>query len=293
MTPSREDALIRLKAFSLKIALLMFPLIFSLSSSAAEEKSAGPSQPATAASQSVSGSSPGPQNFIEASSGIEFIFIKGGQFEMGDVFGDGHSDEKPVHSVTVKDFYIGKLEVTQAQWEKVMGFNPSESKGENLPVDSVSWLDAHEFVEKLNEISSSGYKFRLPSEAEWEYAARSGGKKEKWSGTSDQNLLMAYSWMNTPGEETTHPVGFRMSNGLGLHDMSGNVREWCEDWYLRSSYSMEKKNDSDPPYPDIDRVTRGGSCADAVEDLRTTFRSSFPPEYRSRYLGLRLAAEAP
>lgn len=292
---SGGETLITLRSAICGFALLAIFLSASVPAASSEK------EPTTEASPSPNGLSgagsaqppapPANQSFTDPYSGIEFVFVKGGEFEMGDVFGDGHSDELPVHKVLIKDFYIGKFEVTQTQWEKVMGFNPSEFKGENLPVDSVSWLDAREFIAKLNENSKSGPRVRLPSEAEWEYAARSGGKKEKWAGTTDKNMLFAFGWMNLNSEGKTQPVGFRMPNGLGLHDMSGNVLEWCRDWYLRSSYSMEKKDDSEPPYPDIDRVTRGGACAHPAEELRTSFRSSFPPDYLSRYIGLRLAAD--
>jgi formylglycine-generating enzyme required for sulfatase activity len=122
--------------------------------------------------------------FTDLTTGIQMVFVQGGCYQMGDTFGDGESDEKPVHKVCVHDFYMGKYEVTQGQWKAVMGNNPSNFSncGDNCPVEQVSWADVQQFIQRLN--SRSGKNYRLPTEAEWEYAARSGGKSEKWSGTS-------------------------------------------------------------------------------------------------------------
>ena len=125
------------------------------------------------------------KSYTDPTTGMEFVFVKGGCYQMGDTFGDGYSDEKPVHEVCVDDFYIGKYEVTQAQWEKVMGNNPSYFKNcDNCPVEQVSWNDIQEFINRLNS-KAGGNKYRLPTEAEWEYAARSGEKREKYSGGDD------------------------------------------------------------------------------------------------------------
>ncbi len=129
--------------------------------------------------------------FIFVHAGMEFVEVLGGSFDMGDTFGDGDENEKPVHRVNLDGFRMGKYPVTQAQWQKVMVNNPSEFKGENRPVECVSWDDAQRFIHKLNQQSESQY--RLPTEAEWEYAARSGGKHQKWSGTSDENKLEHYA----------------------------------------------------------------------------------------------------
>jgi len=148
---------------------------------------------------------------------------------MGDTFGDGKKDEKPSHKVCVNDFYLGIYEVTQGQWEKVMGNNPSSfKKGNNYPVERVSWEDVQQFIHRLN--SQTGRKYRLPTEAEWEYAARSGGKQEKYAGTNQEGELKEYAWFTANSDFQTHPVGQKRPNGLGIYDMIGNVSEWCADW---------------------------------------------------------------
>jgi len=137
--------------------------------------------------------------FKDPLTGMEFVGVKGGCYAMGDTFGDGNSDEKPVHRVCLSDFYVGKYEVTQGQREKVMGNNPSSFKGgDNYPVENVSWYDVQEFISRLNRKTSM--KYRLPTEAEWEYAARSGGKQEKWAGTSRESDIDDFAWTDTaPG----------------------------------------------------------------------------------------------
>ena len=205
------------------------------------------------------------------------VFIKGGCYQMGDTFGDGYSDERPEHKVCVDDFYLGKYEVTQKEWLDVMGSNPSQFRncGENCPVENVSWTDVQKFLRKLNE--QTGRKYRLPTEAEWEYAARSGGKKEKWSGTSYKSALPEYAWYssNSGGffsKRKTHPVGGKKPNGLGLYDMTGNVWEWLSDWFRKDYYSNSPLNNPQGPDSGKLRVLRGGSWVDGRGLLRTTFR---------------------
>ncbi|MDP2279759.1 MAG: SUMF1/EgtB/PvdO family nonheme iron enzyme, partial [Nitrospirota bacterium] len=187
---------------------------------------------------------------IDPATGMEIVFVKGGCFQMGDTFGDGESDEKPVHEVCVDDYYIGKYEVTQGQWKAIMGNNPSHFKdcGDNCPVEQVSWNDVQEFIQKLNEKNNppsppftKGGKggFRLPTEAEWEYAARSGGKSERYSGGND---IDSVAWYNKNSGGKTHPVGTKQPNGLGIYDMSGNVWEWVNDWYDEFYYKNSPKN---------------------------------------------------
>jgi len=223
-------------------------------------------------------------DFVDPVTGMEFVCIQGGTFEMGDTFGDGGSDEKPVHSVTLSDFCIGKVEVTQAQWEKVMGSNPSNFKGNDRPVEQVSWDDVQGFLQKLNQ--KSGKKYRLPTEAEWEYAARSGGKQEKWAGTSNENQLGNYAWYNANSGSQTHPVGQKQPNGLGLYDMSGNVWEWCQDWY--GSYSASAQRDPQGPSSGSIRVSRGGSWGNDPRDVRSASRRRWNPGRRYDNLGFRL-----
>ena len=159
---------------------------------------------------------------------------------MGCGLGPGYcqANESPEHEVTVSGFWIGKYAVTQGQWQKVMGNNPSGfQKGDNYPVETVSWDDAKAFILKLN--GKSGCTFRLPTEAEWEYAARSGGKAEKYAGGND---IDAVAWYGANSGKSTHPVGTKAPNGLGIYDMSGNVWQWCEDVYDANAYEKHQRN---------------------------------------------------
>lgn len=182
--------------------------------------------------------------------GIEMVYVKGGTFQMG----GGAYDEKPVHSVTLDDFYIGKYEVTQEQWRAVMGSNPSHFIGDNLPVENVSWDDVQEFIKKLNSITGNTY--RLPTEAEWEYAAR-GGNKRKGYKYSGSNKIEDVAWFDENSGSKTHLVGTKRPNELGIYDMSGNVYEWCQDWY--GSYSSSLQKNPQGPSSGSYRVLRGGS----------------------------------
>ena len=207
--------------------------------------------------------------FADPVTGMEFVFVRGGCYEMGDTFGDGFPWETP-HEVCVNDFYLGKYEVTQRQWKKVMGKNPSNFTGnDENPVECVSWYDAQHFIDRLN--SQSGRNYRLPTEAEWEYAARSGGKKEKFSGTSREEELGEYAWYTYNAEGRPHPVGQGRPNGLGFYDMSGNVWEWCSDWYDENYYKSSPRNNPKGPDDGSLRVRRGGSFSD-LKDLRAAYR---------------------
>ena len=224
---------------------------------------------------------------------IEFVLIKGGCFQMGDTFGDGQADEKPVHTVCVDDYYMGKYEVNQGQWQSVMGSNPSFFKdcGEKCPVEQVNWNDVQEFIKKLN--AKTGKAYRLPTEAEWEYAARSGGKKEKYAGTSSDAELGKYAWYSANAGGSTHPSGQKQPNGLGLYDMTGNVWEWCQDWYGEKYYSQSpRKNPSGPP-SGTRRVLRGGAWLFEPAGIRAAIRYGLVPVSRSDLYGFRLSISVP
>ena len=223
----------------------------------------------------------------DAVTGMEFVAVKGGCFQMGDTFGDGQDDEKPVHEVCVSDFSIGKHEITQGQWQMTMGSNPSvfPSCGDDCPVENVSWNDVHEFILKLN--SQTGKNYRLPTEAEWEYAARSGGKQEKFSGGNDIN---AVAWFAGSSGSKTHPVSRKQANGLGLYDMSGNVWEWANDWYGSSYYTKSPRDNPQGPTTGSGRVLRGGSWGTGPAYVRASYRRTYAPGDCDFLLGFRLVA---
>jgi len=221
---------------------------------------------------------------------MEFVYVKGGCYQMGDTFGDGSSDEKPVHEVCVDDFYMGKYEVTQGQWKAIMGNNPSyfiKDCGDNCPVEQVRWNDIQEFTNKLSQ--KTGKNYRLPTEAEWEYAAKSGGKNEKWAGTSNESELWEYAWYNSNSGSKTHPVGQKKPNGLGIYDMSGNVWEWVNDWYDSNYYKDSPKDNPKGPSRGSSRVGRGGSWYGLARYVRASFRLRSTPGFRHDDFGFRLA----
>jgi sulfatase modifying factor 1 len=224
---------------------------------------------------------------------IELVLIKGGCFQKGDAFGDGQADEQPVHTVCVDDFYIGKYEVTQGQWQSVMGSNPSFFKkcGEKCPVEQVSWNDVQGFITKLN--AKTGKTYRLPTEAEWEYTARSGGKKEKYAGTSSDVELGKYAWYGANSGGRTHPTGERQPNGLGLYDMTGNVWEWCQDWYGEKYYSQSSRKNPTGPTSGARRVLRGGAWIFEPAGIRASARYSLTPDARGDLYGFRLSISVP
>lgn len=206
---------------------------------------------------------------------FEMVKVDGGSYMMGSY--EGYSDEKPVHNETVGTFYIGKTEVTQRLWTAVMGSNPSRFRGENLPVENVTWFDCQEFVERLSRLT--GRIFRLPTEAEWEYAAR-GGNKSRGYTYSGSNDLYRVGWYDENSGGTTHPVGQKLDNELGLYDMSGNVWEWCSDNWSDTYNSPRNSSYS---------VRRGGSWNSNARYCRASNRSYDDRAYRYGDLGLRLA----
>jgi len=229
---------------------------------------------------------------VDPFTGMEFVFVKGGCFLMGDEIGDGNTDEKPVHEVCVADYYLGKFEVTQAQWQKVMGTNPSSRKecGPDCPVESVSWNMVQEFIAKLNSKGTSLY--RLPTEAEWEYAARSGGKKEKWAGVNSVATVGEFAWLGSNSDSAMHKVGLKKSNSLGLYDMSGNAMEWCQDWYAEDYYAGSPKDNPSGPSTGQQRVVRGGDFGREANELRTTHRKKDDVDILDGTYGFRLVRSA-
>lgn len=226
----------------------------------------------------------------EPASGMEFLWVPGGCFQMGDTFGSKASDEKPVHEVCVNGFWLAKFPVTQAQWTAVMGSNPAKFRDNaQNPVDSISWDDAKRFVVRLNALSKGGEVFRLPTEAEWEYACRSGGKREMYAGGQDVGLV---AWYEANSGGTSHPVGTREPNGLGLYDMSGNVFQWVEDMYEKDAYAHHARNN---PLQTTGwgRVARGGYWGGEVNCARCTFRCYQSDRCKPASTGVRLVRVAP
>ncbi len=260
--------------------------------------------------------------------GKRFVFIKGSCFDMGDTFGVGYDDETPVHEVCINDFYIAKYEVTVGEFKKFVsetGYktdaekegwgctinsdatelinkegadwkNPGYLQDDNHPVVQVSWNDAMAYIDWLNH--RTGKKYRLPTEAEWEYAAKSGGKKQKYSwgdnnraeGSSNQQHYKKFQILD--GEDRyvyTSPIGSFDANKLELYDMTSNVSEWCSDWYGEYYYAKSIKHNPQGPSTGDTRVLRGGSCHCEPRFARTSLRLTRAQSYRYYYLGFRLA----
>lgn len=257
------------------------------------------------------------KNFTEKVNDVEFemIYVRGGTFRMGATEEQGTldpwDDEYPLHTVRLLSYYIGKFEVTQGLWEAVMGSNPSSfKKGDNYPVENVSWDGIQTFLSKLSQLT--GKQYTLPTEAQWEYAARfdngintsvyiwcSDGAiafAEAQSASSDENKLMKYSgsdnvdevaWYNENSRKTTHPVGTKQPNVLGIYDMSGNVWEWCSDWF--GPYSSDAQTDPIGPATGTNRVLRGGSWDFIERTCRVSNRGNFNPCDHYYGMGFRLA----
>lgn len=215
--------------------------------------------------------------------GVEFkmVAVEGSTFQMGSE--DGDSDEKPIHQVTLSSFSIGETEVTQELWEAVMGSNPSYFKGSKLPVERVSWNDCQTFITKLNQLT--GQSFRLPTEAEWEYAAR-GSNQSKGFTYAGSNTLDEVAWYYSNSSSKTHDVATKSPNELGLYDMSGNVGEWCQDWY--GNYSSSAQTNPTGPSSGSFRVYRGRGWRYGARNCRVSYRSG-TASYTDYDLGLRLA----
>jgi formylglycine-generating enzyme required for sulfatase activity len=254
----------------------------------------------------------GPAALLPSQDKADLVLVAGGTFSMGDTDGGGESNEKPVHQVTVSSFYMARTEVTQKEFGAVMGINPSQHRGDDRPVENVTWYDAVAFCneksrrEGLRQVYSiSGIQkngdgtintaevsadwratgYRLPTEAEWEYAAK-GGTKSRGYQYSGGNDLAPIAWHGANSNGETHPVGTKQPNELGLFDMSGNVWEWCWDWY--GAYAEGSQTDPHGPAEGSLRVGRGGAWRSPAERERTALRfNNYPPAHRSLLLGFR------
>jgi len=218
------------------------------------------------------------------------VFVAGGTFTMGCTDGEECFEwELPTHQVTLtNDYYIGKYPVTQAQWKAVMGDNPSYfADCDDCPVEMVSWEDVQEFITKLNGMTGKNY--RLSTEAEWEYAARGGNQSKgyKYSGSDDIDTV-AWYWENS--ERKTHSVGTKKLNELGIYDMTGNVWEWCHDWF--AEYTEDPQTNPQGPAAGSSRVFRGGGWYNDADAARVSYRSSNDPNYRDGIIGFRLACSS-
>ncbi|MCL2434687.1 MAG: SUMF1/EgtB/PvdO family nonheme iron enzyme [Lentimicrobiaceae bacterium] len=215
---------------------------------------------------------------------IEMIFVEGGTFMMGCTGEECLSEEVPARQVTLSSYHISKYPVTQKLWKDVMGHNPSHFKGDNLPVEQVGWNDTQDFINKLNQLTGKNYS--LPTEAQWEFAARGGNKSEGYvySGSNDVNLV---AWFGNNSNQRTQPVGTKAPNELGIYDMSGNVYEWVNDWFE----NYKDLSQIDPQGPDYgsSKVARGGGYFSVFWACRATFRVAGAPHQTRDYPGFRLA----
>jgi formylglycine-generating enzyme required for sulfatase activity len=253
-----------------------------------------PTKPKTTPKQTIppSKTTTSPTPAVLSSISANMVYVPGGTFWMGCSPGDTECDvnESPRHQVTLSPYYIGKYEVTQSDWRAVMGSNPSGNNG--CDVCPVAWLSRNavqDFIKKLNQ--QTGLQFRLPTEAEWEYAARGGNKSRgyKYSGSND---ISSVAWYYGNSGDKTHPVGQKQSNELGLYDMTGNVNEWCSDRYGETYYSSSPSSDPQGPWSGEYHVIRGGSYNDDARDCRVSNRGFLPPVFRFGFLfGFRLARD--
>ncbi|HBX50555.1 MAG: hypothetical protein A2275_15675 [Bacteroidetes bacterium RIFOXYA12_FULL_35_11] len=236
-------------------------------------------------------------NLIQAQTSFEknLVLVEGGTFSMGqtdpDISCKGCTkDEQPVHKVTLKSFYIGKYEVTQKEWKEIMGTDPNfEDDCDDCPIEGVSWKDVQAFLVKLNE--KTGKKFRLPTEAEWEYAARGGNKSQGYIYSGSNNHLEV-AWCSLKKDKRIHPVGQKKSNELGIYDMSGNVWEWCQDYYAADYYSKSPAENPPGSATGKDRILRGGSWYGQSFDVRVCTRYRFFPTFQTNANGFRIALSA-
>lgn len=239
-----------------------------------------------------------PQNYVENVEGLnmKMVYVEGGTFQMGatsEQNGEGYDDEKPVHSVTLESYYIAECEVTQEQWQKIMGstIHQQASKagystkgvGNDYPMYYVSWHEAQAFCQELSALT--GKTYCLPTEAQWEYAAR-GGKQSKGYKYSGSYAIDAVAWYDSNSGSTNHPVKGKRANELGLYDMSGSVWEWCSDWY--GSYSSSSQNNPTGASSGEYRVLRGGSWNYRARSCRVSYRNDNTPSNRNYNYGFRV-----
>jgi len=227
-----------------------------------------------------------PEGYVFTVNGVSFtmVDVEGDMFYMGSV--SGETDERPMHVVNLHSFSIGQTEVTQELWEAVMGKNPSETQGGKHPVEMVSWNDCQKFITKLNQLT--GKNFRLPTEAEWEYAARGGNKSRNYT-YSGSNTIDDVGWCYPNSDGTTHEVATKAPNELGIYDMSGNVWEWCQDFYDSNYYYSTTVSNPTGPTSGPLRVYRGGSYTHYDVRSRVSTRENESAARACSYIGLRLA----
>ena len=232
------------------------------------------------------------KTWTDPKTSMEFVWVPGGCYEMGcgPWTKDCLKQELPVHEVCVDGFWLGKYEVTQGQWKQLMRSNNSRfNMGDLYPVENVTWDETQKFIKALNDQQDDRYQFRLPTEAEWEYAARSGGKPEMFAGGNDAKTV---AWYQTNSRQSTHLVGQKAPNGLGIYDMSGNVWEWCQDFYGTGSYGRHTKNN--PVILDnasTRRVIRGGGFNSYARLVRCSQRWEQMPGVRDSNIGFRIAMD--
>jgi formylglycine-generating enzyme required for sulfatase activity len=225
-------------------------------------------------------------NSDNSAKNISVTLVSGGSFVMGSN-SDG-KDRKPAHTVTLKDFDLSTFEITQAQWKNVMGDNPSADKCDDCPVTNVSWNDIQVFIEKLN--AATGKHYRLPTEAEWEYAAR-GGNKDKDSRFSGKNHLQTIGWDASNSKGRIHEIGMKRPNEIEIYDLSGNAEEWCFDFYAVGYGSSDDVTDPKGPASGKSHVVRGGSFKSAKDDMDITRREAYLADTRTNALGFRLVQD--
>ena len=221
--------------------------------------------------------------------GMEFVLVRGGTYAMGDTLDQGVENERPIHEVSLDDFRISRFPVTQKQWSALMGENPSAFQHDDHPVEQVTWTDASDFAQKLTRAAQTGGSFMLPTEAQWEYAARSGGLDDLYAGGDDIDRI---AWYEGNSKGSTHPVGLKMPNALGLHDMSGNVWEWCRDTFRSAAYGHHGCRNPVVASGGRDRVIRGGSWNLDAWSARCSRRFNFSESFYRPGLGFRLVLSA-